>query len=86
MASDQKTGGPLGKSSGITNEDIGHGQRIQRSYPLDNQYDGVPNSRGKALRGNHSNIGHSLKGATAVNDSDDLGLASEERHRYIPNH
>lgn len=59
-----------GKSTGISDANIGKGgQKIRTAYPQDN-VSGVdlPNTRGGTLRGSTSNLGHSLKGATAVQD------------------
>lgn len=63
--------GGSGKSEGITTESIGKGQRIMRAYGLDNvelAMDIDTSLMDKKFGGSTSNLAHSLKGCSAVDD------------------
>jgi hypothetical protein len=56
-----------GASSGIKTAKIGHGQSLKSAYPLDNQSGyPLPDTHGGKMGGSATNLGHSLKGASAV--------------------
>lgn len=64
------TGGS-GKSSGIQTTSIGKGQKINRAFALDNVDLVMPiesSLKTEKFGGSTSNLGHSLKGASAVDD------------------
>lgn len=65
------TGGS-GKSNEITTESIGRGQKIMRAYAMDNVDLVMPIATSlkdsKGFGGSTSNLGHSLKGCSAVDD------------------
>lgn len=64
------TGGS-GKSNCIVTESIGKGQRINRAFAMDNVDLVMPietSLRTEKFGGSTSNLGHSLKGASAVDD------------------
>jgi hypothetical protein len=76
MASGTKSGGvftgnPMGDSpsAGIKTSKVGHGQAIKSAYPQDNVhgYD-MPNTTGGKMGGGDTYLGHSLKGAAAVQE------------------
>lgn len=74
-----------GKSSGIYDEKADNGQTIKCAYPQDNVHGmNLPNERGGSFRGSPTNLGHSLKGASAVQDGP--GAAGPVKHTRIPNH
>lgn len=65
------TGGN-GKSNGIVTESIGKGQRVMRAFAMDNVQLVEPTESSLKkpghFGGSTSNLGHSLKGASAVDD------------------
>lgn len=79
MASGTKSGGvftgnPMGdgKSAGVTSQKV-PGGTIRCDYAQDNIHGlDLPNTRGKELAGGPSNLSHSLKGASAVQDHSSL--------------
>lgn len=76
------TGNPTGqgKSEGIVTKDIGDGQRIMSAYPQDNVHGmDLPDTRGGKMRGGPTNLEHSLKGASAVQDGP--GAAGPVKHQ-----
>jgi len=74
-----------GKSSGIYDEKAGNGQTIKCAYGQDNVHGlDLPETRGGSMRGGTSNLSHSLKGASAVQDGP--GAAGPVKHNRIPNH
>lgn len=74
-----------GKSSGIVDEKGDFGQTIKCAYPQDNVHGmELADTRGGAMRGGVTNLGHSLKGASAVQDGP--GAAGSVKHVRIPNH
>jgi hypothetical protein len=57
------------KSSGIKTSKIGSGQKIMSAYPQDNAGNfTVKDTMGCAMGGGVTNLGHSLNGASAVQD------------------
>lgn len=78
------TGNPTGegKSNGMVTTSIGNGQKLLSAYPQDNVHGvDLPDTRGCALRGGVTNLGHSLKGASAVQDGP--GAAGSVNHVRI---
>lgn len=74
-----------GKSSGIVDEKASNGQTIKCAYPQDNVHGmNLPDERGGSMRGSVTNLGHSLKGTSAVQDGP--GAAGPVKHVRIPNH
>lgn len=59
-----------GKSAGIKDTGIGFGgQKIKAAYPMDNVHGlDLSDTMGGSLRGGPTNLAHSLKGASAVQD------------------
>lgn len=74
-----------GKSSGIRDEKADNGQTIKCAYPQDNVHGhDLPDTMGGSMRGGVTNLGHSLKGTSAVQDGP--GAAGSVKHVRIPNH
>lgn len=74
-----------GKSEGINDEKANFGQTIKCAYPQDNVHGvDLSDTRGGSFRGSTTNLGHSLKGASAVQDGP--GAAGPVKHDRIPNH
>ena len=58
-----------GKSTGMVRKEIGDGQSILSAYPQDNVHGmSLDNERGGSFRGGPTNLSHSLKGTSAVQD------------------
>jgi hypothetical protein len=75
-----------GKSSGIVDSKGGvDGQTIKMAYPQDNVHGlRLDNERGGPVRGGPTNISHSLKGASVVDDGP--GAAGPVKHVRIKDH
>ncbi len=70
-----------GKSAGIYNEKADHGQTIKCAYGQDNVHGlDLPDTRGGSMRGGVTNLSHSLRGASAVQDGP--GAAGKVKHNY----
>lgn len=73
------------KSSGIVDHKADFGQTIKMAYPQDNVHGmELPDERGGSMRGGVTNLSHSLKGASAVQDGP--GAAGKVKHVRIENH
>jgi hypothetical protein len=69
-----------GKSEGMVRKDIGDGQSILSAYPQDNVHGmSLDNERGGKFRGSPTNLEHSLKGTSAVQDGP--GAAGPVKHQ-----
>lgn len=56
-------------SAGISTVKVGAGQKIKSAYPQDNQSGyPLPNTKGGAMGGGDTYLGHSLKGSSAVQE------------------
>lgn len=75
-----------GKSTGIVDsKGRVDGQMIRMAYPQDNQHGlSLENERGGSVRGGVTNLEHSLKGASAVQDGP--GAAGPVKHVRIKDH
>lgn len=74
-----------GKSSGIYDEKANFGQTIKCAHGQDNVHGmDLPDTFGGSFRGGTTNLGHSLKGASAVQDGP--GAAGSVKRTVIPNH
>lgn len=74
-----------GKSTGIKDEKASFGQTIRSAYGQDNVHGmSLPDEMGGSFRGGPTNLSHSLKGASAVQDGP--GAAGPVKHTRIPNH
>lgn len=74
-----------GKSAGIHDEKAGNGQTIKCAYGQDNVHGlDLSETRGGSMRGGVTNLSHSLKGTSAVQDGP--GAAGSVKHTRIPNH
>jgi hypothetical protein len=59
----------MSKSNGIVTKKIGDGQKIMSAYPQDTAGGHeLPNTRGGKFGGSTTNLGHSLNGASAVQE------------------
>jgi hypothetical protein len=59
----------MSKSNGIVTKKIGGGQKIMSAYPQDTASNHkLENTRGGSMGGSTTNLGHSLNGASAVQD------------------
>ena len=69
-----------GKSTGMVRKDIGTGQSILSAYPQDNVHGmSLEDERGGKFRGGPTNLEHSLKGTSAVQDGP--GAAGPVKHQ-----
>lgn len=69
-----------GKSEGMVRKEIGDGQSILSAYPQDNVHGmSLDNERGGKFRGSPTNLEHSLKGTSAVQDGP--GAAGPVKHQ-----
>lgn len=69
-----------GKSEGMARKEIGDGQSILSAYPQDNVHGmSLDNERGGKFRGGPTNLEHSLKGTSAVQDGP--GAAGPVKHQ-----
>lgn len=74
-----------GKSSGIYDEKADFGQTIKCAYPQDNVHGmKLEDERGGSFRGGPTNLDHSLRGASAVQDGP--GADGAVKHTRIKNH
>lgn len=74
-----------GKSSGIDDEKGAFGQTIKCAYPQDNVHGmELSDTKGGSMRGSPTNLSHSLKGASAVQDGP--GAAGPVTHVRNLNH
>lgn len=74
-----------GKSSGIYDEKGKFGQTIKCAYPQDNVHGmKLEDERGGSFRGGPDNLGHSLRGASAVQDGP--GAAGKTKSTRFSNH
>lgn len=75
-----KTNMGSGPSEGMVRKDIGTGQSILSAYPQDNVHGvDLPDERGGKFRGSPTNLEHSLKGTSAVQDGP--GAAGPVKHQ-----
>ena len=69
-----------GKSTGMVRKEIGDGQSILSAYPQDNVHGmSLEDERGGKFRGSPTNLEHSLKGTSAVQDGP--GAAGSVKHQ-----
>lgn len=74
-----------GKSSGIVDHKGNYGQTIKMAYPQDNVHGHeLPDTMGGMMAGGVTNLDHSLKGASAVQDGP--GAAGKVKHVRITDH
>jgi hypothetical protein len=80
--------GGHGASEGIDSESIGNGQVLHTSFPVDNVSLAMPIESSVretgGIRGGPNYVGHSLHGATVVND--DMLSAGSVKHHMIKDH
>ena len=69
-----------GKSEGMVRKEIGDGQSILSAYPQDNVHGmSLEDERGGKFRGGPTNLEHSLRGTSAVQDGP--GAAGPVTHK-----